>query len=201
MKRSILPALLLLLAACATPAPPPVDTPAPQPVTVEEKVIGTVRVTASALNVRKDAAADGDVLVQAKKGDALELISRDDSWSKVRLSDGRTGYVASKYVKLDGERAAKTKGKGKKSCPADSDFAFATMPTPAFSDRGAHGTVVVDAWVDVSGKVTKTKVLSNSTGDETLAFLTEREIRTAEFIAPVRNCVPRAFIYTYSRTF
>jgi TonB family protein len=91
--------------------------------------------------------------------------------------------------------------KGKKGCPADSDFAFATVPTPSFSDRGAHGTVVVDAWVDVNGKVTKTKVLSNSTGDETLAFLTEREIKSAEFIAPVRNCVSRAFIYTYSRTF
>ena len=46
-----------------------------------------------------------------------------------------------------------------------------------------------------------TKVLSNSTGDEALAFLAEREMKATKFIAPIRNCISRAFIFTYKRTF
>jgi hypothetical protein len=48
---------------------------------------------------------------------------------------------------------------------------------------------------------TKTKVVSNTTGEESLAFLAEREIKGAKFSPPIRNCVPRAFIFTYRRTF
>lgn len=49
--------------------------------------------------------------------------------------------------------------------------------------------------------VTATKVVTNGTGDEALAFLAEKEIRSASFEAPVRNCVRRSFIFTYKRTF
>jgi outer membrane biosynthesis protein TonB len=72
---------------------------------------------------------------------------------------------------------------------------------PSFSDSGSHGVVVVDATVNTSGDVTATKLVSNTTGDEALAFLTEREIKSAKFVAPIRNCVPRAFIFTYTRSF
>jgi hypothetical protein len=53
----------------------------------------------------------------------------------------------------------------------------------------------------VSGNVTRTKVVSNSTGDEALAFLAEREIKAAKFSPPIRNCAPREFVFTYRRTF
>lgn len=199
MKRSVI-AALLVFAACSTPAPPPVvATPEPPPVQ-EAKVIGKVRVSASALNVRATASGDGAVLEQVKKGQTLDLIESGESWSTVRLADGRIGFVSTRYVVNDAEKKP-ARGKGKSKCIPDSDFAFAATPMLAFSDRSAHGTVVVDAWVGVNGKVTKTKVVSNTTGDETLGFLTEREIKSAEFIAPVRNCAPRTFIYTYSREF
>jgi uncharacterized protein YgiM (DUF1202 family) len=203
MKRLSSIALIALAFACSTPAPAPAPAPEPPPVSMTETVIGRVRVSASALNVRESASGDAAVVMQVKKGTTLELLSRDESWSKVRLSDGRTGFASSRYLEDPNAKVARgSKKKAKKgSCQADSDFAFAKVPTPAFSDRGAHGTVVVDAWVGIDGKVTKTKLISNSTGDESLAFLTEREIKSAEFIAPVRDCAPRAFIYTYSRTF
>jgi len=189
--------------ACAAPEPKPepVAPPPPAPVVekpVVEKVIGTVRVTASALNVRSEASTDADVVAQVKKNESLSVLANlNDSWVKVRLASGEVGWVAARFVS-SGVAAKKKRTSG---CPADSDYAFAETPTLAFSDSGAHGVVVVDANVNVSGNVTRTKVVSNSTGDEALAFLAEREIKAAKFSPPIRNCAPREFVFTYRRTF
>jgi TonB family protein len=198
MKRLI--PIALLLAACATPAPPPArPEPEPQPVAAAkpETVIGTVRVTASVLNVRREGSMAAEVIAQAKKNDRLSLLEDGDQWSRVRLADGTVGYVSAPLVKREGAQARARKG-----CPADTDYSFAKAPMPSFSDRdSAHGIVTVDATVDVKGNVTSTKIIANSTGDETLAFLAEREIQKAKFVAPIRNCAPRPFIFTYTRTF
>lgn len=197
--------LTATLFRCATPAPAPAPTPEPTPVqsvpAVEEKVIGKVTVTASALNVRKDASADGEVLSQVKKGASLDVLSKDESWTKVRLTDGTTGWVASRFVAEPKSSASKKPATKKKGCPADSDNAFLETPTPRFSDSSAHGVVIVEATVNTAGTVTSTKLISNSTGDEALAFLTEKEIQSAKFSPPIRNCVARAFIFTYRRSF
>jgi TonB family protein len=197
----------VLLLSCSAPPPPvaaPEAVPPPRPAAaVEERVTGTVRVTASALNVRREASSDADVLLQVKKGTALAVLAADESWTKVRLEDGRVGWVASRFVARDGEQRAgnssRTAPKKKGGC--ESDYAFVKAPTPSFSDRGAHGLVVVEANVNAKGVVTSTRVVSNNTGDESLAFLAEREIKSARFSPPMRNCQPRAFIFTYRRTF
>jgi TonB family protein len=196
---------LLVLYRCAAPPPPaPVAEPiAPPPAPVvreEEKVIGTVRVTASALNVRAEASTDAEVLVQVKKGETLNVLSEDASWVKVKLASGQAGWVAARFVSSQNTTTTKKKAKSG-GCPADSDYAFLETPTLAFSDSGAHGVVVVEATVNAKGTVTATKLVSNGTGDDALAFLAEREIKGAKFSPPIRNCVPRAFIFTYRRTF
>jgi TonB family protein len=203
--RGVLRRVLLLtmfLFACAPPAPKPEPVaPPPEPVAskpAEEKVIGTVRVTASALNVRSEPSTDADVIAQVKKGEALSVLVSLDAWVKVRLGSGEVGWVAARFVSNGKVAQKKTKSKG---CQPDSDFAFVETPMLAFSDSGAHGVVVVDANVNVSGNVTRTKVLSNSTGDDALAFLAEREIKAAKFSPPIRNCAPREFVFTYRRTF
>lgn len=63
----------------------------------------------------------------------------------------------------------------------------------------AHG--LVDATVNTSGDVQNTKVISNTTGEDALAKMAEREIRAAKFTPPYRDCVPKTFIFTYKRTF
>lgn len=203
----LLPALLVVLLRCSAPAPPPVAAPStpppPLPTPVAEKVTGSVRVTASALNVRREPSSDAEVLMQVKKGTALDVLQSDESWVKVRLADGSSGWVAARFVSSDGKKAgakrAGTKNKG--GCPPDSDYAFLQNPALSFSEDGAHGLVVVEATVNTKGDVTSTKVVSNGTGDESLAFLVEREIKAAKFSPPIRNCVPRSFIFTYRRTF
>jgi TonB family protein len=205
--RAALVPLLLFAMSCASPAPPPAASPEPEPVRAPaaetEKAIGTVRVTASALNVRAEASTTADVVAQVKRGDALSLLSMGDSWSKVRLADGATGWVATRFVEQGsgGKSATRPKTTKKGGCPPDSDYAFVETPTLSFSDRSAHGLVVVEATVSASGNVTSTKMVSNKTGDESLAFLAEREIKKARFSPPIRNCVARSFIFTYRRTF
>ena len=193
---------LLIVFACAAPPAPvePPRTPAPPPaveppVAPEEQIIGTVRVTASALNVRAEASTDSEVVTQVKKGTSLSVLREDDSWTRVRLASGEVGWVASRFVSSGKKKSARP------GCPADSDYAFVETPTLAFSDSGAHGIVVVEATVSAKGNVTSTKVVSNSTGDEALGFLAEREIKAAKFSPPIRNCVARSFIFTYRRTF
>lgn len=212
-RRPMRPALLVLalVAVVRCAAPPPPETapePAAQPELVvqaapaEEQVLGTVRVTASSLNVRAEASTEAAVLAQVKKGQALDVLREDESWTKVRLASGETGWVASRFVsKGTATKTAAAPARRKGGCPADSDYAILETPPLSFSDRGARGLVVVEANVSAKGVVTSTKLVSNGTGDETLGFLAEREIKAAKFSPPIRNCVPRAFIFTYRRTF
>jgi uncharacterized protein YgiM (DUF1202 family) len=195
--------ICLLLAACATP-PPPAPQPAPLPPTpapsAPEPSIGTVTVAASALNVRREPSTSGEVITLVKRGERLTLLFSTESWMKVRLESGETGWVSSQHVMREGAVQKKVARK-KSGCAPDSDYAFVTTPTPTFSDSGAHGLVVVEAGVDSSGKVLSTKVITNTTGDQALAFLTERELKGTRFAPPIRDCVARAFIFTYKRTF
>lgn len=129
------------------------------------------------------------------------MLESGESWTRVRLANGETGWVASRFVSSGNEPSSAATSRRRSGCPPDSDFAFIETPTPAFSDRDAHGLVVVEATVSASGNVMATRVVSNTTGDDALAALTEREIRSAKFSPPIRNCVARSFIFTYRRTF
>jgi hypothetical protein len=204
MRRALYVLSVVLVSGCATSPPPAAPEPERAPIVAptpldEEKVIGTARVMASALNVRASASTEAEVVKQVKKGETVAVLSEDESWARVRLATGETGWVAARFLSRGGEKKASTKRKS--GCPADSDYAFTETPMLSFSDSGAHGVVVVEATVNAKGNVTATRVVSNTTGDESLAFLTEREIKAARFSPPIRNCVPRSFIFTYRRTY
>lgn len=214
--RTVLPfALIALIAAgCASGGsgddrPRAAEQPAPVSAPAESPRRSTVIVTASALNVRSAPAGDAEVLAKVSRGDELTVIATSSGWTNVRLSSGTTGWVASQHVSPDGlpreapRRTATTKPKrpARAGCPADADFSFIKAPVPSFEEVRRPGLVVVDASVDTKGNVTSTRIVSNSTGDRALATLAEREIRTAKFAPPIRNCAPRAFIFSYKRSF
>lgn len=188
---------LLLFAACAGP-PPPTPAPPPPPsqgLPAEERAIGSVRVNASTLNVR--AAANGEVVGQARRGERLAVLQDDGDWLRVRRADGSTGWVSSQHVVREGAAARPRRG----GCPPDSDFSFIKPPKPSFPENASHGIVTIEAGVDATGSVVSTRVVANTTNDQSLAALAERELREAKFAPPVRNCVAKAFIYTYKRSF
>lgn len=193
MKRLL--AVAVLVAGCSTP---PAPQPAP-PVTAAPQQLGTGHVAATALNVRADPSVDGEILTTLRRNDALTLLEERNGWYSIRLASGQTGWVSAQYVSRGDAPVRRATRKG--GCPPDADFAFEKSPVPSFSDRGSHGMVIVEANVNTSGEVTGTRVVSNTTGDTALGALAEREIRSAKFIAPVRNCVRRAFIFTYKRAF
>jgi TonB family protein len=166
-----------------------------------EAAIGSVRVTGSTVNVRAAAEANAEVLTQVKRGVTLELLERGREWDRVRLSDGRIGFVSASLVREGGTATSSTSSRKRAGCPADAEFRFLQTPTPAFAEGGAHGEVSVEVTVSASGVITSTKIIRNTTGDPSLGKLAEREIRSAKFVAPIRNCVSKPFIYTYQRTF
>ena len=194
--------VLIVFAACTTSAPPPSPEPAvPSPV---EAATRSVYVTASVLNVRMQATTQSEVVTTVRRGEKLDVIDRPDAsgaWIPVETASGARGWVATQHVSSSPPRAATSARRRRPGCRPDSDYRFVKTPAPRFSDSAAHGLVVVEANVDASGVVRSTNVISNSTGDEALASLAEREIRDARFEAPVRDCVPRAFIFTYKRSF
>ena len=196
MKRAA--AVVLLLAGCAAPPPPPASAPPPAPAATpsEERALGSVRVNASTLNVRASASAGAEIVAHARRGEKLPVLEDSGDWLRVRLSDGTVGWVSSQHIVREGAAARPRRG-----CPPDSDYSFVRAPKPAFPEAAAHGIVVIEASVDVRGVVTSTRVVSNTTGDQALGVLAERELREAEFSPPVRNCTRRSFIYTYKRSF
>lgn len=171
------------------PAPPLPSAP------VEEEATGTVYVTASALNVREAPSTQGEIVTTAKRGTALSVLKDGDEWLKVRLGDGREGWVAERFVGTQAE----TKKSVKRDC--ESDYSFIQTPSLSFTEQDSHGLVVVEATVNTKGVVTATKVISNTTGNKDAGAVAEKEIRSAKFSPPIRNCQARAFIFTYRRTF
>ena len=193
MKRFLV--AVLFVAGCSAPPPPePVTVPPPSPQTQRE--LGAGYVTATALNVREEPTTDGAVLTMLQRGASLELIEEKEGWYRVRVASGQTGWVSAQYVSRGTAPARRRRG-----CPPDSDYAIEKSPMPSFSEVGPHGLVVVEANVNTGGEVTSTRVMSNTTGDPALAAKAEREIRSARFSPPVRDCVKRAFIFTYKRAF
>jgi hypothetical protein len=185
---------VLLAAGCSAPPPPePAVVPAPQ----SQRELGPGHVTATALNVREEPTADAPILTTVQRGATLQLLEEKDGWYRVRVASGGVGWVSAKYVAM----GAPPPRRGRAGCPPDSDYAFEKSPLPSFSEDGRHGLVVIDANVNTSGVVTSTKVVSNNTGDASLAAIAEREIRAAKFVPPVRDCVKRSFVFTYKRAF
>lgn len=55
-------------------------------------------VTANVLNVREGQGKKYKVLFKLKKGDEVYVISEDNNWAKIVISDEQTGYVASEFI-------------------------------------------------------------------------------------------------------
>lgn len=152
MKGAFLPSLVLAatLCGCQTAStPPPAKASVPIHGETAEKSRGTVRVNATTLNIRKGPSAGAPVIATARRGEKLELLGSEQSWSRVRLADGSMGWVSSKHI---APFALKT------GCLPARNFSFVQAPPLSFSDGGPKGTVTVEASVDASGQVKSTDV-------------------------------------------
>jgi len=88
-------------AAPARPAPAPAPRPAPAPAPgpaatppAPAKVIGTRYVKVPTANLRDVAGTMGKVLVVIPRATKLDLLETKSGWHRVRLSDGKEGWIA-----------------------------------------------------------------------------------------------------------
>lgn len=58
--------------------------------------VGTV--TGSGVNVRAGPGTDFAVLTQVEMGTRVTVLGLEDGWARVRLPDGREGYISTRFV-------------------------------------------------------------------------------------------------------
>jgi uncharacterized protein YgiM (DUF1202 family) len=199
----LMPLLFAVLSGCQSSkpvsAPAPAAPPPSAPATTTEGAGESLTVLASTLNIRVEPSANGAIVGKLSRGERVTVLKREGQWSRIQTASGDIGWVSSEHIGRSGKQASRSRSRS--GCPADREFSFDRAPTPSFSEGGAHGLVVVEAGVDTEGNVRSTRVVSNSTGDPAMAARAEHELKTAKFVVPIRNCVARAFIYTYKRSF
>jgi len=55
-------------------------------------------ITANVLNVREGQGTNFKIICKLKKGDKINLISKEDNWAKISIDNEKVGYVSSKYI-------------------------------------------------------------------------------------------------------
>ena len=77
-------------------------------------------VTASSLNMRKKASSDSDVVTVLREGAKVTIKDTSGSWYKV-TANGKTGYVAKKYIKVGSSSSSKSSSSSSKSSSSSSN--------------------------------------------------------------------------------
>ncbi len=67
----------------------------------DKQTIKKATVKAAILNVRSDFSLSGTVISQVKKGDQLEILSEQNNWCQIKLTDGKNGWVAGWYLEKE----------------------------------------------------------------------------------------------------
>lgn len=81
-------------------APNPSEKIAPPPPRKEKKPVkGITNIKTGTLNVREGEGETFKVLTKLKKGEEVEILQSSGDWYKVKLPDGRVGYVSARYIK------------------------------------------------------------------------------------------------------
>ena len=100
------------------------------PVTCALAKTGTV--TASSLNIRKSASTESDVVGHLREGDKVTIDDTQGSWYKISAS-GKKGYVAKKYISVNGSSSGSKSSDSKSS---DSKSSGSSNGTCAPGDKG-----------------------------------------------------------------
>lgn len=66
---------------------------------VSKKETGKV-INANTLNVRSGASTKYSIVTKIKKNDTVEILEKKSGWYKIKVSNGKTGWVSSKYIKI-----------------------------------------------------------------------------------------------------
>ena len=118
------------------------------PVVLSLAETGTV--TASSLNMRKSSTSDSDVVKVLKQGTKVTINGSSGSWYKVTVN-GKTGYVAKKYITVSSSKSSSSSSSSKNSSSSSSSKGSGSSSKSSSSD----GTCKVGDSGDAVKKVQK----------------------------------------------
>ena len=111
----------------------------------ESNVNKTGIVNTSALNVRKGPGTNNSIITKIYKNDKVTILDSSQGWYKVKLTNGKTGWVSDDYIKVSSNSSS----------------------TSSSSNTGKTGTVTTDVLNVRSGAGTKySKISSLKKGDK-----------------------------------
>ena len=169
---------VLLLAACGQEPVVETDTRA---------AIAIYYVTAPELAVHAKPEDSSPVVTKFLNGESVSVLAkRADEWVEVRTASGSGWAHMADLGTADAAKQA-----------ADSPTArFERVPAP-ISAPGAHGTIYIEANVNTDGKVTSSKIITNTTGSDELAQRNVQALEQATFYPIVQKGEKKPFVYYY----
>jgi len=119
-------------------------------------------------------------------GESISVLAKKGDWIEVRTVFGSGWAHAS-----DLTTAAAAKAEEENPTPK-----FARPPSPV-TQPGAHGIVYIEANVNDQGEVTSGKIITNTTGSDTLAEQNLAALKMSKFYPIVRKGLRTPFVYYY----
>ena len=183
MKRLIVAAATLAALACSGEKPAPAQSDTREPIEV-------LYVAAPQLPVRAQANDNAPVITTYQIGESVSILAKNGEWAEIR-----TGETAG-WVRLADLQTAQAKASGEEN-PTPK---FQRMPLP-ITAPSAHGEIYIEADVNSDGDVVSTKILSNTTGSDSLATQNAEKLKAAKFYPMLINGQKKAFLYYHKVTY
>jgi uncharacterized protein YgiM (DUF1202 family) len=156
----------------------------PTPPARETLAISYVGAPELAVHAKADDASP--VVTKFLNGESVSILARKNGWVEVRTSDG-SGWAHE--TDLTTAEAAKAE-------EANPSPKFRKPPSPV-SRPGVHGTVYIEAAVNNEGEVTRTQIITNTTGSTALAEQNAAALMMAKFYPIVQKGQKKDFLYYY----
>jgi TonB family protein len=184
MTRLLTLLITCLLLACQKAQPPSTET-------VDTRTpIAVQYVGASKAEVRKTANDDAEVIATYPNGEAVSVLARQGQWTEIRTGD-RSGWARSADL-LDATAA--------NAQANDTTVRFRRPPMPVAAN-GARGEIHLEASVNSDGDVVDVKVVTNTTGSQTLLERNIDALRRAQFEPMMQKGERKGFTYDHRATY
>lgn len=174
----------LTLLACSGKEPAvaePTDTRQP---------IEVLYVTSPELQVRAQANDNATLIATYQNAEAIPILAKQGDWAEVRTGD-RSGWTHLSDLGSP-DQAAKQE--------ADPRARFVQPPMPV-TNLTARGEVYLEASVNTDGDVTDVRVITNTTGSDSLAAANSAALREAKFYPITQRGEKRPFKYYHKVTY
>jgi Bacterial SH3 domain len=170
----------LCVLACSKQEPVATET------TDTRESIQTAYVGAPELKAHEKPDDASRVVTTFLNGESISILSRKGDWVEVRTASGNAWARASDLTTAEAAKAEEENPTAK----------FRLAPSP-ISSPGIKGTIYIEAAVNTDGDVTSTKLMTNTTGSDSLAARNAEALMHVKFYPIVRRGQKKAFLYDY----